>query len=274
MNKTNFSKDDNLLSFDKLTFNLDKILYFIVRGVNFDEVNKVMTKPVASYQNFIKPKEREKFMKSGPLTSSSNLVEFLEKTLGLELDREDNNHKRNSLNLIIKKFAKTHQGKKTILDYYQFKDLILSDDFNKFVLTNFDPLKADNEEKAYQEVMFLQQNRFKTTQIYREQKQEESIAVSYALSLVNGFGDFLRSRYSLYVRLAENGTFFGDADLPDNEKELLEIISFRQGQNSPIVYKFDSEYDVNTTKDEQIIRWFLADVDAWNYEDWNRNPVN
>ncbi|MBB5887627.1 hypothetical protein [Lactovum miscens] len=101
MNKTNFFENDKILTYDKLTFSLEELSKTFCKVLNFTEANKVI-----SYQNFIRLKEREKFMDSGFLTSSSNIVEFLEKTLGLELDRLNNNHKRNQLNLMIKKLQK------------------------------------------------------------------------------------------------------------------------------------------------------------------------
>ena len=273
MVKSNFFENIRPVPYDELTFSLEELTRKFLKTLDFSDAIEVMSNPVETYQNFIRPKEREKFMKSSFLTSSSDVVEFLEKSLGLELYREFNNHRRNQLNVMIRGIAETHRGKKTLLDYYQFRNLIMRDDFNKFVLNNFDASKAKSEEQAYREIMYLQQNKFKETQLYQEQKQEDSVAVAYALSLVDGFAEFLRSRYSLYVRLVENEIFYGDTNLPNAEKELLEIISYRQRQNSPAVYKFDSEDDVNSTNDEQIIKWFLSDVDAWVNEDLNHNSV-
>lgn len=274
MSKSNFFDGRKILTADELTLSLDNLSTTYFKVLNFADASEVMNQPVKSYQNFIRSKEREKFMKSSFLTTSSELAEFLEKYLGMELDRIDNNHKRNQLNVMIREIAETHRGKKTVLDYYQFRNLILRDDFNKFLLNNFDASRTKNEEKAYQEIMFLQQNKFRETQLYKEQKQEDSLTVGYALSLVNGFPDFLREIYSLYVRLPENGVFYGDTNLQDGVKELLEIVSYRQRQPSLAVYKFDSEEDVNTTNDEQMIKWFLEDVNSWAYEDLNRYPLD
>ncbi|EQC88943.1 hypothetical protein LLT1_00975 [Lactococcus cremoris subsp. cremoris TIFN1] len=55
-------------------------------------------------------------MKSTIRITSSEIVKFLENTLGIELDREYNNHKRNQLNSLIKKIAPTQRGKRTVLD--------------------------------------------------------------------------------------------------------------------------------------------------------------
>ena len=50
------------------------------------------------------------------------------------------------------------------------------------------------------------------------------------------------------------------------DKELLDIISYRFRQTNPLIYKFDSEDDINTTNNQQLIRFFVEDVDAWSNE--------
>ena len=121
----------------ELTFNLEELFKLDVRGLNILEFSQYIEHTVADYKNFIKPKDREQFLKSTIRITSSEIVKFLENTLGVELDREYNNHKRNQLNSLIKKIAPTQRGKRTVLDGYQFRDLILLDEFNKFVLNNF-----------------------------------------------------------------------------------------------------------------------------------------
>ena len=44
---------------------------------------------------------------------------------------------------------------------------------------------------------------------------------------------------------------------------MLDIISYRFRQKSPLVYKFDSRDDVYNTDKNQIIEWFLRDVERW-----------
>ncbi|MDG4972619.1 hypothetical protein [Lactococcus lactis] len=253
----------------EVTFNLNEVLKSDFMVLSFGEdLKNLMEQPVKSYQNFIRSKDREKIMKSSFRVSSSEIVDFLEKVLGLELDREYNNYKRNQLNLLIRKISPTQKGKKTVLDYYQFRDLILLEDFNKFVLNNFSADRAGDEERAYQEIMFLQQNKFKETQLYKAQRKEDMETTEYALSLIAGLGDVLRNRYALFEELLENNISYEDIDVPDEVKELLEIISYRERQTNSnfTVYKFDSVEDVETTNDEQIIRFFLADVDSWANE--------
>lgn len=46
-------------------------------------------------------------------------------------------------------------------------------------------------------------------------------------------------------------------------KQMLDIISYRFRQKSPLVYKFDSRDDVYNTDKNQIIEWFLRDVERW-----------
>lgn len=251
----------------ELTFNLEELFKSDMKVLSFgEELREVLNNPVEQYQNFIKPKNREVYMKSGFSTTSSEIIEFLENRIGAELDREDHNHRRNQLNSIIKKIAPTQRGKRTKLGYYQFRDLILLDDFNKFVLNNFNPDNVKDEEKMYAEIMYLQQNKFKETQLYKSQKIEDIATSAYALNLIGGLGEFLKQKYCLYLYLKENNIFYGTLDIPDSDKELLEIISYRDRQTSITVYKFDSEFDVNTTNDEQMIRFFLTDIDSWANE--------
>ena len=109
----------------ELTFNLEELFKLDVRGLNILEFSQYIEHTVADYKNFIKPKDREQFLKSTIRITSSEIVKFLENTLGIELDREYNNHKRNQLNSLIKKIAPTQRGKRTVLDGYQFRNLIL-----------------------------------------------------------------------------------------------------------------------------------------------------
>lgn len=251
----------------ELTFNLEELFKADIKVLSFgEELKRVLNNPKEQYQNFIKPKDRKVYMKSGFLTTSSQIIEFLENKLGAELDREFHNHRRNQLNSIIKKIVPTQRGKRTKLGYYQFRDLILLDDFNRFVLNNFNPNNVKDEKKMYEEIMYLQQNKFKETQLYKAQKIEDTYTSAYALNLVSGLGEFLKQKYCLFLYLLEHDIFYGDIDVSDRDKELLEIISYRYRQTSVSIYKFDSEFDVNTTNDEQMIRFFLSDIDSWANE--------
>lgn len=250
----------------KLTFNLEELFKLDFRGLDMIEFSKYIQQPVADYKNFIKPKERERFLKSTIRITSSEIVKFLENTLGIELDREYNNHKRNQLNSLIKKIAPTRRGKRTVLDGYQFRNLILLDEFNKFVLNNFNSKAVKSEEEMYKEIMFLQQNKFKETDMYKAQKFEDSQTVGYALTLINGLAEFLKEKYCLFLYLWENNIFYGDIQASKEDKELLDIISYRFRQTNPLIYKFDSESDVNTTNNQQLIRFFVEDIDAWSNE--------
>lgn len=250
----------------ELTFNLEELFKLDVRGLNILEFSQYIEHPVADYQNFIKPKIREQFLKSSIHITSSEIVNFLETTIGIELDREFNNHKRNQLNSIIKKIASTQRGKRTVLDWYQFRDLILLDEFNKFVLNNFNSKNVKSEEKMYEEIMFLQQNKFKETQMYKAQKFEDNQTIGYVLTLINGLAELLKEKYCLFLYLWKNNIFYGDIQASKEDKELLDIISYRFRQTNPLIYKFDSEDDVNSTNNQQLIRFFVEDIDAWSKE--------
>ena len=104
----------------------------------------------------------------------------------------DSTNNRNQLNAIIKKYAPTKRGHRTILNYYQFRDLILSDDFNRFVLRKQDESKSNNKRLMYEELMYLQVNKFKESNLYQEQKKKDTIYYASALSLVEGFDQVLK----------------------------------------------------------------------------------
>ncbi|MFV0556991.1 MAG: hypothetical protein ACK5LM_07830 [Lactovum sp.] len=249
-----------------LTFNLEELYKKDVKYLDHEQLTKILREPVEKWQNFIILKDREKMMRSNFSTTSTEVFNFLEEKLGIEVDRMYNNYKRNQINTMIKKVAQTHKGKRTTLDYYQFRDLILLDEFNKFVLNNFGEINVP-EEEMYKEIMFLQQNKFKETKLYEFQKQEDIKTIAYVLNLIPNFGEILKERYCLFIEAMEGEVFYGDLPLDVNELEFLDVISYRFRQTSNSIYKVDSEYDVNTTPNEQFIKWFLQDIDWWANEE-------
>ena len=176
----------------------------------------------------------------------------------------DSTNNRNQLNAIIKKYAPTKRGHRTILNYYQFRDLILSDDFNRFVLRKQDESKSNNKRLMYEELMYLQVNKFKESNLYQEQKKKDTIYYASALSLVEGFDQVLKQYYSMFLDLWHiQQVDYRYIEAPAETKQMLDIISYRFRQKSPLVYKFNSRDDVYNTDKNQIIEWFLRDVERW-----------
>lgn len=255
-----------------LTFNLEELFKNDLWVLDDEELSKVLEQPVEKWQNFIKPKDREKIMRSSFKTTSTELFNFLDEKLGIEVDREFNNHKRNQINTMIKKVAQTQKGKRTTMNYYQFRDLIVLEEFNKFVLDNFGE-KHVPEEDMYREIMFLQQNKFKETTLYQTQKQEDIKTIAYVLNLIPNLGELLKERYCLFIDAMEKEVYYGDIPLVDNELELLDVISYRFRPTSHIIYRIDSKDDVNTTKNEQLIKWFVEDIIRWANEEIYESPL-
>ena len=181
----------------EITFNLDKL-----RGIDFirpldwksleklhNDVNR------ENWEMFFRPSELEKVFTSTLKITSRDLREFLDDVFGISMSVDSTNN-RNQLNAIIKKYAPTKRGHRTILNYYQFRDLILSDDFNRFVLRKQDESKSNNKRLMYEELMYLQVNKFKESNLYQEQKKKDTIYYASALSLVEGFDQVLKQYYS------------------------------------------------------------------------------
>lgn len=214
---------------------------------------------------FFKPHQLEKVYSSSFSVTSSQLRKFLKDTFGISFDLDSgNNSNRNRLNEMIKEVAPTHRGKTTKLNFYQYRKLILSDRFNRFILNKHNKYEVYDQEKMYNEIMYLQVNKFKESALYQEQKKKDIIYYANALSLIEGFDQVLKKYYSMFLDLWHNQeVYYGDIYAPDEVKQLLDIISYRFRQKSPLVYKFDSHDDVYSTDKNKIIEWFLQDVDRW-----------
>ena len=249
----------------EITFNLDKL-----RGIDFirpldwksleklhNDVNR------ENWEMFFRPSELEKVFTSTLKITSRDLREFLDDVFGISMSVDSTNN-RNQLNAIIKKYAPTKRGHRTILNYYQFRDLILSDDFNRFVLRKQDESKSNNKRLMYEELMYLQVNKFKESNLYQEQKKKDTIYYASALSLVEGFDQVLKQYYSMFLDLWHiQQVYYRYIEATAETKQMLDIISYRFRQKSPLVYKFDSRDDVYNTDKNQIIEWFLRDVERW-----------
>lgn len=248
----------------ELTFDLNSIVSGDIRVLVPSDYLELHNAPSREpWELFFKPHQLEKVFQSSFSVTSSQLREFLTETFGIPFE-PGNSSNRNRLNEMIKDIAPTQRGKRTKLNFYQYRNLILSDKFNKFILSKYDEWKVDDQEKMYNEIMYLQVNKFKESALYQEQKKKDTIYYANALSLVEGFDQVLKKYYSMFLDLWHNQeVYYGDIYAPDEVKQLLDIISYRFRQKSPLVYKFYSHDDVYNTNKNQIIEWFLQDVDRW-----------
>ena len=186
----------------ELTFDLSSIVSRDIRVLSPNNYLELYNDPSREpWELFFKPHQLEKVFQSSFSVTSSQLREFLTETFGIPFEL-DNNSNRNRLNEMIKDIAPTQRGKRTKLNFYQYRNLILSDKFNKFILSKHDEWNIQRVDYRYIEA-------------------------------------------------------------PAETKQMLDIVSYRFRQKSPLVYKFDSRDDVYSTTKNQIIEWFLQDVDRW-----------
>ena len=248
----------------ELTFDLSSIVSRDIRVLSPNNYLELYNDPSREpWELFFKPHQLEKVFQSSFSVTSSQLREFLTETFGIPFEL-DNNSNRNRLNEMIKAIAPTQRGKRTKLNFYQYRNLILSDKFNKFILSKHDEWKVDDQEKMYNEIMYLQVNKFKESALYQEQKKKDTIYYANALSLVEGFDQVLKQYYSMFLDLWHiQRVDYRYIEAPAETKQMLDIVSYRFRQKSPLVYKFDSRDDVYSTTKNQIIEWFLQDVDRW-----------
>ena len=246
----------------ELTFDLSSIVSRDIRVLSPNNYLELYNDPSREpWELFFKPHQLEKVFQSSFSVTSSQLREFLTETFGIPFEL-DNNSNRNRLNEMIKDIAPTQRGKRTKLNFYQYRNLILSDKFNKFILSKHDEWKVDDQEKMYNEIMYLQVNKFKESALYQEQKKKDTIYYANALSLVEGFDQVLKQYYSMFLDLWHiQRVDYRYIEAPAETKQMLDIVSYRFRQKSPLVYKFDSRDDVYSTTKNQIIEWFLQDVD-------------
>ena len=248
----------------ELTFDLSSIVSRDIRVLSPNNYLELYNDPSREpWELFFKPHQLEKVFQSSFSVTSSQLREFLTETFGIPFEL-DNNSNRNRLNEMIKDIAPTQRGKRTKLNFYQYRNLILSDKFNKFILSTHDEWTVDDQDKMYNEIMYLQVNKFKESALYQEQKKKDTIYYANALSLVEGFDQVLKQYYSMFLDLWHiQRVDYRYIEAPAETKQMLDIVSYRFRQKSPLVYKFDSRDDVYSTTKNQIIEWFLQDVDRW-----------
>ena len=252
-----------------ITFNLDDIVKKDVRVADFNVLKEMYNNPERqSWELFFKPKELENVLISSFSITSTEIRDFIENTFGIEMNITQTSSNHNRLNEMIREVAVTKKGKRTKLNYYQYRDLILSERFYRFILKNYDERRVRDIEKLYSETMYLHINKFNKSSLYLEQKKKDIVYYANALSLIHGFDEILKKYYSMFIDLWHNqGIYYGDIYASNETKQILDIISYRFRQKSEFVYKFSSREDVYSTNKNQIIEFFLQDIDRWANEE-------
>lgn len=248
---------------NNLTFNLDKINNENMKGIKTENVLKMHEN-----QMYIRAYQYKEIFMHSFKTTSTEIRDFIEKTFGIFFSPDKTNHyshHRNQLNKIIKnnKLTQTKRGQKMILDFEEYTRLITSDDFIKFINSN---LQKDNivtnQKKMYEELMYLQVNKYQTMNRHKEKNLIKNNALAFALNISTNLVEEIKALYCIHLKYPNNE--FYKFDINEETLNLLEITKYRFIQSNLLTYKYHSEHDVLTTNHEQIIRHFLEDVDRWN----------
>lgn len=214
-------------------------------------------------------------------TDSGQIRQFIQDVFGINFDitlEHASNH-RNRLNTIIKNVtsAESTRAKKTVLNFTDYVNLITSDDFIKFISSNLmKDFVPENQQKMYDELMFLQVNRYQKTTTYQMDNDKFFAALGSAFNLVMYVSNYvthdtiiytLKNLYASYVGLMDNNMNYESENIncSDEVRQLLEIISYRFNQNSNFVYSYSSYEDVMSTNDQQLLKFFIRDTFRWYY---------
>lgn len=262
-----------------LTLNLDKIQKESFFTLNPKTVIDSLEKNIV-----IKADEQKKIMQSSWTTTSSKIRNFIEDTFGIcfSADKTDHySHRRNQLNIAIKnaKSGNTTRGKKSTINFYEYCKLITSDEFIKFITINLqkDQLVKD-EKKMYEELMYLQINKYQQSSLYIQKKIRNYNSISFALGLITNIYPYnknlaeqIKFFYCVFFEFLEDNINYHQEPLTNEHLIILDIISYRFNQSDIKIYKFNSIDDIQTTNDEQIIKFFIQDIDRWDNEITNGN---
>jgi len=258
---------------NNLTLNLDEI-----NKRNFSALSVPKVIDLLKENIVIKADDHAKMMQSSWTTTSSEIRDFIEDTFGICFtpDKTDHySHNKNQLNKAIKnaKLGKTRRGQKSTINFYEYCKLVTSDEFIKFITINLQKDQpASNEKKMYEELMFLQVNKYQHSSLYMQKKARSYRSISFALEVITNvfpqknLAEQIKYYYSVYLKFQEDKVDYRQISLKDEYQIIFDIISYRFNQSDITVYKFDSIDDVQTTNDEQIIRFFIQDIDRWDNE--------
>lgn len=231
---------------EKLTFNIDEITKNNFQYIKLSEIDSTGWKNKNDYK---------KLIKSTFKISSSDLRKFIEDTFGIRMSI-DMSHNRNQLNSLIKKVTKTQKGKRTYLELNEYIELIELEEFNAFIVDNVEnDFKVKDRKKLRNELMYLQINRYKNTENYKNDNMLELQSFAYYLSLFNTLEKHLNFWYSQ--------PFLKDTYVETPNKDLnnlLKVINGHYENEKTTKYKFQSIHNVINTSELQKIYIFLRDI--------------
>lgn len=246
----------------ELTFNLDVINNNDIRILKPADILRTHEN-----QMYITRTDLEKILIPSFKTTSTELREFIEETFGISFSICSNNysHHRNQLNRIIKnhKITPTKQGQRSTINSIEYKNIITSDEFIKFINSNLEKNnKISNQKKMYEELMYLQVNKYHQTTTYQQTNHYKNNALAFALDITTDFAKKIRECYAIHLKFPNQE--YRNFDIDDKILTILDITRYRFNQDNIFIYKYDSELDIYTTNDHTIIRHFIEDVDRWN----------
>lgn len=246
----------------ELTFNLD-----VINNNNFKSLKPSDALHILENQMYITATDFEKIRVTSFKTTSTELREFIEETFGISflIGSEHYSHHRNQLNRIIKnhKITQTKKGQRSTINYIEYKNIITSDEFIRFINSNLEKdNKVSNQKKMDEELMYLQVNKYHQTNTYKEKNYIKNNALAFALEISTDLAENIRKCYALHLQYPNKE--YKNLDVEDEIITILDITKYRFNQDNIIIYKYHSEDDIYTTNDQQIIRHFIEDVDRWN----------
>lgn len=245
-----------------LTFNIDEIKQKHISYLSFN--TKKLDEAINNKK--LKTHELNSLITKNWRTTSTEIRDFLSKYFGMDFDISYSSN-RNRLNELIKKYKihATKRGKKTTLDFEEYYRLITSDEFIKFVHINMlSKNKSENEDKMYEELMYLQLNKYKETYMYQEDKEKEYINIAYYFNLLQQ--GIIAKNKSTHQNIFDLSNIIkdiyimsiSDIELDNYYQDLINVANHRKQINN--IYKFANEEDITNTNDEQIIKFFLNDI--------------
>lgn len=251
---------------ESITFNLEEIHRKNIITVNLKNIKNLLEEKVIANQT-----DYKSILNSSWHITSSEFRDFIQESFGIDysVGSQHASNNRNPLSQIIKKYKneKTQKGKKSKIGLFEFEDIITSDEFIKYITkrTEID-FSPKNQKKMYQELMFLQMNKYQKSKYYKEKKLQTYDTIAYILTIFNNtLPDQIKELYSILINYNElNKNYHEDSNINDYDKMLLDIVNTRNKQAGIGIYKYDSIDDVKTTNGQQIIRQFLTDIDRWD----------
>lgn len=267
---------------ENLTFNYGELLEEeAFKAFDDNKLAQYLSKIPDYRHHFLKKNEFEEVMESA-IISASELREFIENTFGIDMKYPSSG--RNRLNEILNEMFETKRGKETKLTLYQYKKLLLNEKFERFILNNYWESKAENIDKLYQELGFLQLNKFKYSREYKKMqdetiniiakflnevdryykaapKSEDINDIQSAIKGLYGFPFFVKEQFVISPLSSSIREQFINNVLKREGAVLVDVVSSREG--NPEIIQFENESQVWALDGLSMIRIFLQDIMRW-----------